>query len=296
MPHASELSVLVIDDDPIQLNLSELALETIGGCRVQTASEARPLVDDILAGRAEFDLVLMDIVMPEMDGVAACTALRRARIPQYIVAMTALDRHDDIDRAYAAGADDYIIKPFEPAELSARMEVVRRRKMSRGMDDLHSGTGSGEAPDIEGLVAFETLKSYVGTLDRGRSALSMVTCFLLEDEDSGPGHQIAVRECGRLIVRALSSTRHVVAYHGNGLFVCVTRLADPVLSSWLVDEMNAVLPEGSKVSMKRVRQNAGSSGSQSLDAVLSAALLAARAARPVEAKALHAPLPDLFWH
>ncbi len=296
MPGPDEVSVLVVDDDPIQLNLAQLALETIGGCRVQTASEARPVVDDILAGRSVFDLVLLDIVMPEMDGVTACTALRRARKPPYIVAMTALDRHDDIDRAYAAGADDYIIKPFAPADLFARMEVVRRRKTSRGKDDPHSGTGSDEALDLEGLVAFETLKNYVGALDRGRSALSMVTCFTLENQGAGNTQGSLVRECGRLIVSALSSTRHVVAYH-SGVFVCVTRLADPVVSSRLVDEMNAALPEGSKISMQRVRQNSGSGGQQTLDDVLSAALLAVCAAQPAKlAKALHAPLPDLFWH
>ena len=130
-PGPDWLSVLVVDDDPLHLDLASLALETIGGCRVQTAREARPVVEDILAGRSEFDLVLMDIVMPDMDGVTACAALRRAGKPQYIVAMTALDRHDDIDRAYAAGADDYIIKPFKPVDLVTRLEVVRRRRTSR---------------------------------------------------------------------------------------------------------------------------------------------------------------------
>jgi two-component system phosphate regulon response regulator OmpR len=91
-------------------------------------------------GRAlapECDLVITDLLMPNLDGYALCKALR-ARSPVPIIAMSAMKTGvEDRVRALRTGADDYIPKPFEPAELLARVEaVVRRARLAVRTEEL----------------------------------------------------------------------------------------------------------------------------------------------------------------
>ena len=124
------LSVLVADDSPINQEVAAGLLE-ISGHRV------RAVCDGDKAVRAfeeePFDVILMDVEMPEMDGLAATAAIRRieqsggrARTP--IVAMTAHAIKDVRDRCFAAGMDSYVSKPIRPDELLAELEAVTRGK------------------------------------------------------------------------------------------------------------------------------------------------------------------------
>jgi len=80
---------------------------------------------DVVASR-KIDLVLLDIMMPEMDGFTACAELRkRTDIP--VVMLTALNRPDDIVHGFNLGADDYITKPFTFREVEVRLQAILRR-------------------------------------------------------------------------------------------------------------------------------------------------------------------------
>ena len=75
-----------------------------------------------------FDLILMDIQMPSMDGIEATRAIRRLALPDQqavpIIAMTAFAMQEDRDRCLAAGMNGHIAKPIDPAELSATVEAL----------------------------------------------------------------------------------------------------------------------------------------------------------------------------
>lgn len=115
--------ILVVDDDPMAVRLIELSL-LAEGFEVITAASA---MEGLRAVRTERpDLVLLDIMMPDMDGVEMCRHLRdhsdTAHIP--IILLSAKTQLEDKIKGLRAGADDYISKPAEPREVVARVEAV----------------------------------------------------------------------------------------------------------------------------------------------------------------------------
>ena len=119
----SEAHVLVVDDDPRLCALLERYL-TRQGYAVTTAPDA-------LAARARlrgmhFDLIVLDVMLPDTDGVALTAELRRSSdVP--VLLLTALGEAGDRIKGLEAGADDYLTKPFEPRELVLRVEGILRR-------------------------------------------------------------------------------------------------------------------------------------------------------------------------
>jgi DNA-binding response OmpR family regulator len=123
------LRVLVVDDDPVILELLVLNLE-LEGHEAITATDGRQAL--ALARDAAPDLLLLDIMMPELDGFAVCRELRAdpgtAELP--VVLLSARAQESDLVRGTAAGADAYVTKPFDPFELVRLLErtaAARRR-------------------------------------------------------------------------------------------------------------------------------------------------------------------------
>jgi CheY-like chemotaxis protein len=114
--------ILVADDNPVNRIVILYELEKLG-CRAKAANNGLEAVS--AANGERYDLILMDCRMPEMDGYRATAEIRRQqngrhRIP--IVAVTAYDPEESRDKCLAAGMDDYLGKPFRPAELQTILE------------------------------------------------------------------------------------------------------------------------------------------------------------------------------
>ena len=127
------ISVLIVEDDPNIRELLQLYLEKDG--------YAVTLASDGGQGLAKFraikpNLVLLDVMMPVMDGWAVCKAIR-AEGDTPVIMLTAKGETDDKVAGLKAGADDYITKPFEMKELLARIEAVLRRT-DRGTEESKS--------------------------------------------------------------------------------------------------------------------------------------------------------------
>lgn len=121
MPNAR---VLIVEDDPsIRAGLRD-ALELIG-YTITEAADGRAGLDAALAGNIE--LVLLDIMLPEIDGLHVLERVRKEKPALPVVCLTALGEQADRVRGLKAGADDYIVKPFGLDELLARVEAVLRR-------------------------------------------------------------------------------------------------------------------------------------------------------------------------
>ncbi len=123
---AMKAKILAADDEPDALELIEVNLKS-AGYEVVTAADGR---EALQKARAEMpDLILLDIMLPEMDGLEVCKALRRdaATSSMPIIMLTA--RTAEIDRVLGLelGADDYITKPFSPRELILRVKNVLKR-------------------------------------------------------------------------------------------------------------------------------------------------------------------------
>lgn len=118
-----ESKILIVDDDKDIRNLISVYLENEGmrTQKVEDAIEALKLLE-----KREFDLIILDIMMPNMDGIEACMKIRQERnMP--IIMLSA--KSEDIDKiqGLASGADDYLSKPFNPLELIARVKSQLRR-------------------------------------------------------------------------------------------------------------------------------------------------------------------------
>lgn len=116
-------TILVVDDDKKTVDLIRLYLEK-DGYRVLTAYDGRQAMD--LARRREPGLIILDLMLPRVDGLDVCRILRsESKVP--IIMLTAKTTEEDKLVGLDLGADDYVTKPFSPRELVARVRAVLRR-------------------------------------------------------------------------------------------------------------------------------------------------------------------------
>jgi DNA-binding response OmpR family regulator len=116
------IRVLAVDDEPDVLRLVEIKLKK-AGFDVLTARDGEEGLEVALAERP--DVVLLDVMMPKMDGFTAAGRIKEEIRPAPIVMMlTAKGQESDVITGLTGGADDYIIKPFSPRELIARINVA----------------------------------------------------------------------------------------------------------------------------------------------------------------------------
>lgn len=116
-------TILIVDDEQQMRNLIQVMLTSAGFQTVEAedAAEAQQLLAE-----QHIDLVLLDVMMPGVDGFTLCTNIRQqSTVP--IIFLTARDANDDKVKGLKLGADDYIVKPFSASELAARIEAVLRR-------------------------------------------------------------------------------------------------------------------------------------------------------------------------
>jgi DNA-binding response OmpR family regulator len=121
-------SILIVDDEPRYLRLLEANLVT-EGFQVLKATNGQEAVDQVADKHP--DLVLLDVMMPVLDGFGACERIREfSNVP--IIVVTARGSENDRVRGLDLGADDYIVKPFSATELLARVRAVLRRVQTSG--------------------------------------------------------------------------------------------------------------------------------------------------------------------
>jgi two-component system, OmpR family, phosphate regulon response regulator PhoB len=125
-PAAAAFNILLVEDEPVIRELVRSML-TDGPVQVECASNG---VEGLkLARMRKFDLILLDVVLPQMDGITVCRMLKSdpntAAIPLYM--LTAKAKKADVEAATRAGADGYIHKPFRGAELMDLVDRLRKK-------------------------------------------------------------------------------------------------------------------------------------------------------------------------
>jgi two-component system, OmpR family, response regulator len=126
------MRLLVVDDDTKMASLLQRGL-TENGNAVDIAARGEDAL--WMAGAHEYDAVVLDVMLPDLDGFATCDALRKAGVWSPVLMLTARDAVEDRVAGLDAGADDYLTKPFSIAELRARIRALVRR-------------GAGERPAV----------------------------------------------------------------------------------------------------------------------------------------------------
>ncbi|MCI2056914.1 MAG: response regulator transcription factor [Oscillibacter sp.] len=117
------MKILVVDDEKLLVKGMKFNLEN-EGYEVECAYDGAAAVE--LARNGHFDLVIMDVMMPEMDGIEACQHIREfSNVP--VIMLTAKSEDADKLMGFESGADDYLTKPFNILELKARVRALLRR-------------------------------------------------------------------------------------------------------------------------------------------------------------------------
>lgn len=119
------MKILLVEDEPKTLQLIKEGLEQ-HQLEVDIAYDG--LLGLTLAQRNYYDLIISDIILPELNGLQLCKKIRELNIPTPILLLTAMSTPEDIVTGLDAGADDYLPKPFEFAVLMARIRALTRRK------------------------------------------------------------------------------------------------------------------------------------------------------------------------
>lgn len=154
--------VLAVDDNPVNLKVVRATLLR-GGYDVFTASsgpEALAMMSEMIP-----DIILLDITMPDMDGYEVCRRLRAkpetANVP--VMMLTAHDSLDEKVKGFEAGADDYLTKPFQPAELQARIKVHLRRKAAIAPSKVKEKAKIISVLSLRGGVGVTTVATNIAT-------------------------------------------------------------------------------------------------------------------------------------
>ena len=132
--------VLVVDDEPNIRELVQVALK-FHGCAVSTASSGMEALRQAESDRP--DLIVLDVVLPDIDGFEVCRRLRAGGNEVPVIFLTARDTSSDTVTGLALGGDDYVTKPFSVEALVARVRAVLRRASRAAVADA-AGTGGAE--------------------------------------------------------------------------------------------------------------------------------------------------------
>jgi len=129
-----ENSILIVEDDEnLQLVLKDnLQVANYQVEAVETGQLAQQSVE-----RTVFDLIILDIMLPDTDGYQLCQHFRANNVKAMILMLTARSLEDDIVKGFEAGADDYLIKPYRLRELLMRVKALLRRQATTQVIDFH---------------------------------------------------------------------------------------------------------------------------------------------------------------
>src|ERR1700736_1420109 len=126
--------LLVVEDEAHLADGLRFNLEAEGHS-VDVVGDGESAVKRLVAGKENFDAVVLDVMLPGMDGFAVASALRKAKNYIPVLILTARGRPEDVLTGFEAGADDYLPKPFNLDILIARIESLLRRKQWLGAAD-----------------------------------------------------------------------------------------------------------------------------------------------------------------
>ncbi len=148
----SDITILVIEDDPA-IRRGVVDVLEYAGYRTLEAGDGRAGME--LALKANYRLLLLDLVMPGPSGFDILQAIKRKRPGQAVIILSARGEENDRVRGLTTGADDYVVKPFSMKELLARVDAVLRRTCERAAPSDERSVPGGTADFKERVIRFE---------------------------------------------------------------------------------------------------------------------------------------------
>lgn len=270
------MKILAVDDDPLLLELLEATLCGAGYENVTLANSPLDALRILEESLVPFKCILLDIQMPEMDGIELCSRIRKLEHYQTtpILMITAMTERSFVERAFAAGANDYISKPFDPFELATRLRLAEEsiqqqrivaekvfalQHLKREVERKSRFNPETAIPieDVPGVVDQVELENHLLQMSRSEQYQTVAVAFQIEEFDaiyarSQPSELfLTLTDVAECIADQLKRTSFIMAYAGLGVFVCLLEKNAPVLSpellqfaQYAVDELQLEYEDG----------------------------------------------------
>ncbi len=252
--------ILAVDDDPLQLRVLAAYLRESGYTDVTVATSADMALREIRDSLEPFDIFLLDIQMPGMNGVSLCRRIRTLpdHVDSVVIMISSLKDRAHIQSAFAAGAVDYITKPFDVLELTTRIRVacdfMRARRTAdqnetRLTEYIENSTGSSDLFPSErisilgvpNVVDYLLLSNFIlqmplrQTFSAQAFAVRIAGFHDIAQRSSPAEIYQLLLEVARPLSDALAGRSYFISYTGSGTFVCVSNKYDWMTVSEIMD-------------------------------------------------------------
>ena len=220
------MKVLVADDDVVSRKLIESCLSE-AGYEVSVAADSAGALE-ILVAPGSPRLLVLDRTMPHVDGMDVCRAIRRQALEPdvYIILLTARGEREDIVEGFEAGADDYMAKPFENAELLAHVRtgariVERQAELVAAREQLRSEAMYDPLTGLLNSAAFfDIFRKEVSRAERYETALALIVADLddfkaVNARYGRPAGDVAIAEAARRLRTSLRVSDSIGRYGGE---------------------------------------------------------------------------------
>lgn len=241
------MKILAVDDDENIRDLLRASVSSETEHELFTAASGPEALQIISEADEPFDSFLLDIQMPEMNGIVLCQKIRKIcgyeRTP--IVMLTAMSQKKYVDQAFAAGATDYITKPFDFLELFSRIRVAEKltkeqiranqnkvavRTLEKDLEKSCeiSSTEPFEIKGVDNVVGYVAFENYVMQLSRIKLmrshafATKIVNIETLHKNLSTIAFRQLLVDVATTLAHAVRGTDSLITYRGGGIFLCAS--------------------------------------------------------------------------
>lgn len=226
------MKVLAVDDDPSILEVLGAALNSLEGYDVRTALSAADALEMLMDDPVSFDLAMIDIQMPEMNGIELCQEIRC--LPDYsqmpVIVVTAMSQRTYIADAFRAGATDYVTKPFDLIDLRSRVTSAFRQSTRGAAARSNRSLQLSDTIHLRNVTRFlgaDEYENYVMQISQSMTSKSSVVAIkILNVHDlhadlMSHAFEAAIQAVGAAISILTRQEGHMISYRGHGIFLCI---------------------------------------------------------------------------
>lgn len=237
------MKVLAVDDDPDILELIDQALQAIGTYDVTSVLSGRDCLQLLEQTDTTFDCILLDILMPEMNGIELCKNIRA--MPEYrfvpIIMVTAVSDKGHVDKAFSSGATDYLNKPFDIFDLKNRISLAEKsafqsQQLAKDVETIevlhqnvattnfHNVSETIPIEDVDGALRAHAFENYLKHMNKSQFSqlkiFSVVVRNIQSIYDRCTGREFAdqVTDIAEAISNSLRGSTPFMVYLGNGIY------------------------------------------------------------------------------